>query len=393
MALGRFVSLYYDPMNTSASPIAMNTTIRFILTAFFSCMGFHASAGLFSLEIVEPATGVGDIGTLQILYDGEEENLSFAVGGLDLKLTSSTAGVIKFLDAEVKNDDGRWDIALARDIADNEIGDLFTASLFTPGMTPGGPQIFAEVKYRLVGSGFTDLLLDVGGEDPLYQGDRGDVSNFVRSRGLCVGDCDPSVAPTEINLGDSWALLKEQMYAPPVQPVPTPTPVIPPPTDPVIEQPPVTPPTGEPDPIAPHDPEPIDVPVVNVPDETVDLPTDIEITYNPDPYFIDLVNWGNFGGTIDIVSYPFLQIPDWQLIHVSNVFDPLQFSVYDAKNLSLRNGQLYLYNADSTSLASYNFAVGTTNPDVGATVPEPHSLLMASLLCAGISLFRNRAAR
>jgi hypothetical protein len=140
---------------------ALYRTICIFLILFVAS---HASAGLFSLEIVEPAREVGGVGKLQVLYHGEEENLSFAVGGLDLKLSSSTAGVIKFLDAEVVNDRGQWELAIARDITDNEIGDLFTASLFSPGLAPGGPQVFAEVSYSLVGSGFTELLLDVGAE-------------------------------------------------------------------------------------------------------------------------------------------------------------------------------------------------------------------------------------
>lgn len=193
----------------------MNSFYRTILALLAICVAFPAHAGLFSLEIVEPAANVGDIGTLHILYHGEEENLSFAVGGLDLKLSSSNAGVIKFLDAEVKNDDNRWDAAIARNITDNEIGDLFTASLFSPGLAPGS-QVFAEVKYSRVGAGFTNLLVDVGGEDPLYQGDRGDVSSYVRSRGTCLGDCTIGAAPVEINLGDSWAVLKEQFYSGPV---------------------------------------------------------------------------------------------------------------------------------------------------------------------------------
>ena len=125
-----------------------------------------------------------------------------------MRLSSSNAGVIKFLDARVYNDDDRWDIAVAREITDNEIGNLFTASIFSPGLAPGGPQIFAEVKYSRLGSGFTDVMLDVGGEDPLYQGDRGDVASYVRSRGICLGECTTGAAPAEINLGDSWARLK-----------------------------------------------------------------------------------------------------------------------------------------------------------------------------------------
>ena len=63
----------------------MKASPRIILALLLSCGAFRANAGLFSLELVQPAVGVGDIGTLQVLYHGEEENLSFAVGGLDLE--------------------------------------------------------------------------------------------------------------------------------------------------------------------------------------------------------------------------------------------------------------------------------------------------------------------
>jgi hypothetical protein len=363
----------------------MNTTLRLILTALLSCLGVHANAGLFSLEIVEPATGAGDIGTLQILYHGEEENLSFAVGGLDLKLSSSTAGVIKFLDAEVINDDGRWDVALARDISDNEISDLFTASLFTPGLAPGGPQVFAEVKYSLVGAGHTELLLDVGGEDPLYQGDRGDVASYVRSRGLCIGDCDPTVTPTEINLGDTWAVLKEQLYTPSVPSNPQqPTPATPTPTDPVIDVPPIA---YEPQPIDPADPEPVNDPPVDIPvDLTNGLTTEIEIEIDPEWFNFGNFRWVYYGSTIDVINFPHLETTGLEIVYLSTDPNVWQLSSIATTNFAASN--VLQLNQLRTQLLASTMAFDSL-AGLGSTIPEPHSFALAALASLGL-LYRHR---
>jgi hypothetical protein len=364
----------------------MNTSFRLILAVLLSSVGFHAQAGLFSLEIVEPATTAGDIGTLQILYHGEEENLSFAVGGLDLKLTSSTAGVIKFLDAHVVNDSEQWDIAVARQTTDNEVGELFAASIFSPGLAPGS-QVFAEVKYSLLGSGYTDLLLDVGGEDPLYQGDRGDVSGYVRSRGLCVGDCDPTRAPTEINLGDSWAVLREQLYAPPVIPSPQPDPVTPTPSDPVIDVPPIA---QEPEPTIPTDPEPVNDPPVDIPDDgpsVIELPLNFEWRF-PENNF----RWVSYSSTIDIAYFPFLATADVEIVNLSTDPNLWQLSGIGSTNLFTRNGQLSMYDGDTFPLA-YTMAFDTSPASLGSTIiPEPQSLVLVATATLGLLTRRRRQA-
>jgi hypothetical protein len=367
----------------------MNTAFRSILIVLLSCGGFQTHAGLFSLEIVEPATTAGDIGTLQILYHGEEENLSFAVGGLDLKLTSSTAGVIKFLDAQVNNDDERWDIAVARQTTDNEVGELYTGSIFSPGLAPG-LQVFAEVKYSLLGPGSTDLLLDVGGEDPLYQGDRGDVSSYVRSRGLCVGDCDPLVPPTEINLGDSWAVLREQLYVPPVIPAPQPTPVVPP-QDPSAN----FPPTVDPNPINPEpiDITPIDNPPADTPEEEVDLPGDgptvIEIGFDPEwPRYGSLIDWLGRNYVLDVVNYTFLQLPEVVTYDMSVDSDSMQWVFIGTTSLFTRNGQLQRDDAGNISLA-YTMMCDASSSGLGISVPEPQAIALSLFATMGL-LFRRR---
>ncbi len=215
-----------------------------ICATILLCFTPITKGALFSVEVAEPALQFGDIGTLRVIYDGGLENYSFEQGGLDLKLTSSNPGVIKFLDAEILND-GRWEIANTFGITDDSIGRMFAASIFTPGLAGTGPRVFAEIKYTVAGSGGTDVLLDVAGEDPLVHGPLGDVSNSVFSRGACVGDCLPGSSPVEINLGESWARLKAEMYAQPVQHQPLPPiPPQPQPPNPVGNPPVVNEPVG-----------------------------------------------------------------------------------------------------------------------------------------------------
>ena len=159
----------------------------------------------------------------------------------------------------------------------------------TPGLAGTGPQIFAEMEYSLLGEGFADLILDVGGEDPLVDASWGDVTEVMRSRGVCVGTCAPGALPIEINLGESWARLREQMYAPPMQPAPQPAPVNAVAVEPVVV-----------DPVA-------EVPVVGdptpAPVEPTELPQ-IDIDINPE------IGW---------IEFPILEYPDHLIDFVGGI--------------------------------------------------------------------------
>lgn len=381
-------------------------TLKLVLTLTI-CIGValstNAEAGLFSLEIADRALEPGDEGTLRIVYEDGDENFSFFNGGLHLNLRSSTPGVIKFLDAEILNFDERWTIAIADQITDDQVGRLFAASIMTQGLAGTSPRTFAEIKYSLVGPGSTELLVDIGGEDPLVEGPLGEISALVNSRGLCLGECVTNAMPSEINLGDSWAQLKEQMY-PPIKPNP-----------PVYNEPEVPAPTTEP---LPESVLPSVTEVVgdraNVPDNEVEVSvdstsTEIETTPYPRQPIIDLINGKT--GVRDVAAWSF--------------YRPLILVEYSGFNLVsfdndewTRNGQLReLGEADSlqnfsTSLVAYDAAIlpatsgfssvstqirlSASNLDGMPSqimVPEPQTLLLAGLLGLGFLSRRSRHTR
>ncbi len=353
--------------------------------------------GVFSLEVVEPALQYGDKGRLRVMYDGGSEDYSFANGGIWLKLTSSNPGVISFSDAQVFNDDERWAFATARGLTADSIDELLAFSVLTPGMTGIGPQVFAEIEYSRLGSGFTDLVLDVQGDDPLVDGAFGDVSGNLLSRGACLGECLPGHQPVEINLGESWAHLREQMYPtvpyqPPVVPVPNdPVPNDPVPNDPVTENPLPTDPLGE-EP-APNEPVPSD-------------PVEIEIQ-NPIVYFPEI--------DYTAIKMDWLTFPVWSVIDIQE-WKNSEFLIVENTELFSRNGSLR-HLIDEISLA-YTFGNGTValgydgngtiaynalsmmaaaaasmNSSPNLTVPEPTSLVLStcSLIC--LMLRRRSCAR
>jgi hypothetical protein len=206
-------------MKTTYSKLVSAAVMTLAYFVTFSC-----EAGQFTLEIVQPSTGPDHQGTLRVMYHDEDDNFSFYNGGLHLQLSSSVGGVIKFHGGEIINSDERWAVAYVRDVADNSIGNLFAASLLTPGLTGTGSRIFADFQYSLIGSGSTELIIDAGGEDPVVEGPLGDIAHHVSSRGLCMGDCLPDYSPTVLNLGESWAQ-KSVVENPPPTPVIVPAPI------------------------------------------------------------------------------------------------------------------------------------------------------------------------
>lgn len=206
-------------MKTTYSKLLSAAVMAFAYFVTLSC-----EAGQFTLEIVQPSTGPDNFGTLRVMYHDEDDNFSFYNGGLHLQLSSSVGGVIKLHGGEIINSDERWAAAYVRDVADDSIGNLFAASLLTPGLTGTGSRIFADFQYSLIGSGSTELIIDAGGEDPVVEGPLGDIAHHVSSRGLCLGDCLPEHTPTVLNLGESWAQKRALLNSPPPA-IPIPAPV------------------------------------------------------------------------------------------------------------------------------------------------------------------------
>ena len=344
-------------------------------------------SGMFSLEVVEPALEFGDTGKLRVIYNGGTENHAFENGGIGLKLTSSNPGVIKFSDAQILNADGRWVVATARGIGDDAVAEMFASSLLTPGLAGTGPQIFAEIEYSLLGPGFTDLALDIQGEDPLVDGSVGDVSSGMLSRGACLGDC-LGTAPVEIDLGESWARLREEMYAPPVFPqspaAPEVDPVV---VDPVIGGPIVGDPVVEVPPVS-------ELPTYNIPD--VDDPSVIDVVLNP-PTICEAgvcsLLWPpqNFiiseNGEIQVVKLD----PDYLSWMALNSV-PINF-VHNF--FTMCDGMpIVAYDGDA---AGQTFAIGSimnyagVNRSADATIPEPCTAALVGLALFGLTSFRRHA--
>lgn len=374
--------------------LAMKSALLFFALST-GCWATLVHAGTFSLEIVEPANGVGEVGILRIIYDGD---YTFENGGLDLKLSNDTPGVIKFLDASIINNDDRWVVASTSGLSDDSINHFNAASLLTTGLAGNGSRIFAEVTYSLLGNGSTNLLLDIGGQDPVVHGPLGDVSADVYSRSLCLGDCLPNAEARVINLGDSWAALQESLNPPPVvvpqNPVVNIPPVVEPPVlaeptpqEPIWEEPPLkTPPSDNSNPRGPDGDVFIYIPpTVELPH--VDLPP-LEIVFGSLPsfwqrHFTDISDFvlGTpvFGG--GLVAWEESLVPR---INLSN-------------NGSLRNliidsaGGLVLQTYDSNSLSASDFMAFTSaqgNLRINLTVPEPSGLVLAASVLVGISLSR-----
>ena len=380
--------LFYTSHRFAGSTVMKTTCpLRYIVALLFlAAVAPSTRAGLFSLDIVEPATHPGDEGLLRIMYEDADDNYSFFNGGLHLKLTSSAPGVINFKDATILNDDHRWTFALADQISDNEIGRLFAASILTNGLAGSGRRTFAEVKYSLAGTGSTNLMVDIGGEDPVVEGSLGDISHRIGSRGLCVGECTLSTPPMEINLGESWTRLREQMYPPLPQP---PGPVVPSPVEQVsVEQIPV-----EPESIIPPVIE-IDEPVENQPEvvepNLVDLINEITVQPYPHPRIVDLVewqlNWIN-GENIDLA----MGTPIWRVI--DGVSLPVTIDLTTLSSPEVMTDSFLLYSAamfgpvafdgDGSSIANrLELRTVLTQAAVldQVAVPEPNALALGGLV-------------
>jgi hypothetical protein len=376
-------------MKTTYSKLVSATVMAFAYFVTLSC-----EAGLFTLEIVQPSTGPDHLGTLRVMYHDEDDNFSFYNGGLHLQLSSSVGGVIKFHGGEIINSDERWAAAYVRDVADNSIGNLFAASLLTPGLTGTGSRIFADFQYSLIGSGSTELIIDAGGEDPVVEGRLGDIAHRVSSRGLCLGDCLPEHTPTVLNLGESWSQKRALLNPPPAPEVPGP--VLNPP---VVENPP---PAKSPEiPVVPELPEPLeqvdDGPLVITPEEVF-----IPEPSTEDPEIIEIEQ-----PIIDFSSWqftPIFTIVDGAVIRINSngettaLLDSLTPRPFLGTSRLEGVAQLLSFRHGVLSNLSFFMDIAASDSDIAfafdssrTAVPEPSGFFLAIASTAAI-LMRRRLA-
>ena len=157
--------------------------LGFLGLALAITLATFAQAGSFSIAgggTLPVGTLPGAVGVLDIVYDPAPEGITFLNGGVGLRLASSTPGVIKFTGASVLNPAGRWAVAQALGITDDGVAQLNGSSVGAGGMPSGSASIYAQINYMVLGGGTTDLSLSVQGEDPLFDGTAGDVSNNIQ---------------------------------------------------------------------------------------------------------------------------------------------------------------------------------------------------------------------
>ncbi|WP_197530451.1 PEP-CTERM sorting domain-containing protein [Bythopirellula polymerisocia] len=337
-------------------------------------------AALFSVQVTQPALEVGDTGILQILYDSEPDNFTFANGGISLNLSSSRQGVIQFTAAQVNNDKENWALVVARDISSDSVGELRAFSVLTPGFVESGTQLFAQIEYTLLGTGFTELSIDVEGEDPLYDGTEGDVSSNVFAQGLCLGECNGVELPERINLGERLAaqIAAGKIPAPFILEETTipacssncstrkPTPAIPSqPSSPPTASPPVTP-------APPSLEEPIEPPPVS---EVVENPVELDL-----PGEIRVLPY------IDLSEY--LINVDWMPRYTPA--SGLNLVAFDGVGHSSR-----IFDSADGTLMEFGVPMNLSDQDSGLAlghlnVPEPATLVLVGLSMIGIVLSRTK---
>lgn len=114
---------------------------------------------------------VGTSGTVQIVFNTQPQNYTFMNGGILLELNSSNPGVIEFTGGTVINNDGRWALAVVQEVTDDQVGQIFGASVLTPGLPSGIAVLFAELNYNVIGPVGSETMLSLEVlEDGLYDG-------------------------------------------------------------------------------------------------------------------------------------------------------------------------------------------------------------------------------
>jgi hypothetical protein len=118
-------------------------------------------------------------GTLDIVWSGSN-GITFADGGVALKISSSTPGVIKFTTATLLNGPpAYWSDVVVNGISDDSVGVLNGFSVGSAGLPATGDAVYARIGYDVIAPGTTGLSLAVQGEDPLWDGAQGDVSSLI----------------------------------------------------------------------------------------------------------------------------------------------------------------------------------------------------------------------